>query len=185
MFLRFKTISILDPQFYENYLYGGRYLSIIKDDPIGAKEIYEKGLSLFPNQFWLNFNAAFNYYFELNDILNALKLYQRIQHSEIAKRRAPYLPSLVAKLMMENKRDLHTALKVMTTAYNDAPEGSPTKERFKNSLYSIHAEIDLHCLNQKNTSCKKIDFFGNPYILLNGLYKAQYQWKKFGIKKAE
>ncbi|MBT6326719.1 MAG: hypothetical protein HOJ35_12170 [Bdellovibrionales bacterium] len=47
MFLRFNTIISLDPRFYEAYLYGGQYLSVIKDDDLGAKIIYEKGLSVY------------------------------------------------------------------------------------------------------------------------------------------
>lgn len=36
MFLRFKTISFLEPKFYEAYNFGGPYLSIIKNDLAGA-----------------------------------------------------------------------------------------------------------------------------------------------------
>ena len=74
MFLRFDTITHLDPNFYEAYYYGGQYLSIIKDDDIGAKIIYEKGLEHYPDKFWLQFHAAFHYLTEIKDIKKAYKI---------------------------------------------------------------------------------------------------------------
>lgn len=65
MLYRFKLISNLDPLFYSNYLLGGIYLSIVKDEPSNAKVIYEKGLNFYPTDFPLNLNAAFNDYYEL------------------------------------------------------------------------------------------------------------------------
>ena len=38
MYLRFNTITDLDPRMYEAYNYGGQYLSIVKDDVFGAKK---------------------------------------------------------------------------------------------------------------------------------------------------
>ena len=42
MYLRFDSITQLDPLFYEAYLWGGIYLSIVKDDAYGAKSLYQK-----------------------------------------------------------------------------------------------------------------------------------------------
>lgn len=79
LYYRFKLISDLDATFYENYLHGGVYLSIIKDDLEGAAEIFEKGLSFYPNDFQLLYNAAFNYHFQLRNFDLSLKYYKRIQ----------------------------------------------------------------------------------------------------------
>lgn len=68
MYLRFLSISLLDPLFFENYMYGGLYLSIVKDDVLGAAEIFEKGLIYYPDNYNLNYYAGFNYYFELGDL---------------------------------------------------------------------------------------------------------------------
>lgn len=79
LFYRFKLISDLDPTFYENYLQGGIYLSIIKDDIWGAEEIFLKGLKHFKNDYKLLYYTAFNYHFELKDYKNSLIYYRRLQ----------------------------------------------------------------------------------------------------------
>ena len=71
----------------------------------------------------------------------------------------------------------------MTTAYKNAPENTPIKDKFKRSLYSIHAEIDLRCLNSSQRGCNTTDFFGTHYIKKDGEFRAAYPWKKFEIKK--
>jgi len=89
MYLRFQTITSLDPQFYEAYLYGGQYLSIVKNDLLGAKKIYEKGLKLFPDNYKLTFNAAFNYTFELKDMKSGHDIWDRINDLPKAPRFIP------------------------------------------------------------------------------------------------
>ncbi|MFG1482239.1 hypothetical protein [Halobacteriovorax sp. HFRX-2_2] len=79
LYYRFNLISDLDPNFYENYLQGGIYLSIIKDDIYGAEEIFLKGLKLFPTDYKLLYYTAFNYHFELKDYSNSLIYYKRLQ----------------------------------------------------------------------------------------------------------
>ncbi|RZF23185.1 hypothetical protein DAY19_05295 [Halobacteriovorax vibrionivorans] len=79
LYYRFKLISDLDPTFYENYLHGGVYLSIIKDDIYSAAEIFDKGLSYYPKDFQLLYNAAFNYHFQIRNFDKSLKYYQRIK----------------------------------------------------------------------------------------------------------
>lgn len=81
LYYRFKLISDLDKSFYENYLHGGIYLSIIKDDTLGAEIIFNRGLEVFPNDYRLMYNAAFNYHFQLRDFNSSLILYQKIQQS--------------------------------------------------------------------------------------------------------
>lgn len=76
---RFNLISELDPTFYENYLHGGVYLSIIKDDIYSAAKLFEKGMKFYPNDFKLTYNAAFNYHFQIKDFNRSLKLYEKIQ----------------------------------------------------------------------------------------------------------
>lgn len=81
LFYRFKLIADLDKSFYENYLHGGIYLSIIKDDTLGAEIIFNRGLEVYPNDYRLMYNAAFNYHFQLRDFNSSLVLYQKIQQS--------------------------------------------------------------------------------------------------------
>jgi lipoprotein NlpI len=74
MYLRFNTMINLDPKFYEVYYFGGIYLSVIKDDDLGAKNIYDKGLTFYPEDIKLRFNAGFHYYYELKQTSQALEI---------------------------------------------------------------------------------------------------------------
>ena len=78
MYYRFRSISIYDPLFYENYRFGGQYLSIIKDDIKGASLIYDKGLEFYPDDFELNYHAGFHYYFEDGQLDKAINSYERL-----------------------------------------------------------------------------------------------------------
>jgi len=177
MYLRFKTIADLTPLFYENYLYGGQYLSIIKDDDIGAKKIYQRGLKYYPDDYYLNYNTAFHYYYELYDLNNALKIYDKIKFSPEAPK---FLPSLVAR-MKSQEGDLTEALELLLTTNNSTPENSPLKERLQQSIYSLRAEIDLNCLNKFFKNCNKKDFDGIPYKWSQKTksYHAVKAWKPF------
>jgi tetratricopeptide (TPR) repeat protein len=179
LYLRFNTILLLDPKFLEAYQYGGLYLSILKDDKIGAKDIYERGLRAYPNDYFLIFNAGFHYFFELNDEQNALKLLEKIQYSP----RAPAnLPSIVAKLKAR-AGDLEEAYELMLFAYNrTSDESSFIKKSFKDNLDSIRIELDLRCLNSQK-SCITSAPEGYRYILQNGKYTTDKPFKKFDLAK--
>ena len=79
MFVRFNTISTLDPLFYQNYLWGGQYLSIVKDDLIGAVTLMEKGTKYYPEDYQLNFNLGFTYYYELGDYRKGIFYFDKIK----------------------------------------------------------------------------------------------------------
>ncbi len=179
MFLRFKTITDLDPNFYEAYLYGGIYLSIIKDDEIGAKFIYERGLTHFPDDFYLNLNASFHYFYELHDIDKSLEHLGRIYKQPRAPR---FLSSLYARLK-STRGDLQSALALLIDLYNKAPEHSELKKSYAHKIYTLKAEIDLNCLNSKQSNhCATKDFFGENYYLdKDGKYRARGDWKPFRI----
>ena len=59
MYLRFKTLFELDPSFLTGYRFAGKYLSIVKDDLEGAKEIFEQGLANYPQDYQLNLMLDF------------------------------------------------------------------------------------------------------------------------------
>lgn len=181
MFHRFITISKLEPMFYENYKYGGLYLSVIKDDVNGAKELYDLGLKSYPNDFWLNYNAAFNDYFELGNIEDALKKFKICLQSPIAKNHAEYLPSLIARIEASTG-GLNEAFVILLNHYNNTPEGL-LKERLYENVYALKSEIDLDCLNSGATNCHKKDFDGVNYLLKNGRYSSIKKWDIFRPKK--
>lgn len=176
MYLRFKSISKLDPHFYSNYIFGGQYLSIIKDDILGAKDIYERGLAHYPEDFWLRFNNGFNYYFELGDIDSALDNYEKIENHPLTIKHAPYLPTLLAKMRIE-KGEEELAYNLLLTLFNNTEDDHPFKERQRNMLYELKQKIDLDCLNhalkETQKKCDRLDFEKRPYIFKNGKYRAQ------------
>jgi hypothetical protein len=183
LFLRFNSVISLDPYFYEAYLTGGKYLSIVKDDTVGASYIFERGIRVFKNDFYLKLNTAFNYYFESGNLKKALKLYEEIKFHPLAKKYFPILPSLVAKFRREKGDDLKDIFQLLISAYSR--ETNPViKKKFKHSLYSLKSEIDLNCLNASQSNCKKVDYDGSPYFKdQDGIYKAKKKWKVFKLSE--
>jgi len=179
MYLRFDSITKLDPYFLEAYQFGGTYLSVIKDDIPGAKTIYDRGLKHYPNDYNLAFNAGFLYYFEIGDVDQGFKLLSKIQYD---KQAPPFLPSLVSRIKAE-QGDLANAYLLLKLAYQKNTDPR-LKKRYEQSLYSLKAEIDLNCLNHKDTNkrkyCFEKDFKGNPYLLNDqGLYYSEISWRPF------
>ena len=184
LYLRFKTIAHLDPRFYQVFLWGGQYLSVIKDDTLGAEELYKLSEKYFKNDFWINYYRAFNAYFELGDIVSAIRYYDRIIDSPLVKKHAPYLPSIVSKLKLYQGGSLETAFLQLKIAYERTRKNPNIKKRYFNQMYAIKAEIDLKCLNLKKDNCSKKDLNGNFYLYdkKNNQYYASKTWRPFRIR---
>lgn len=182
MYLRFKTLFELDPKFLTGYRFAGKYLSIVKDDLQGAREIFEQGLAVYPNDYQLNFDAGFLYGFELGEYAKAKEAYSKaLQYAK-----APdFLRSLVHKFDYEMTQDKDLAFKLLFNTYNDLPEGSKLKTKMRGDLYSLKAEIDLKCLNSGNESCSNKDFLGNDYIFDGEKYKSKFTLAPYKLKKRE
>lgn len=180
MFLRFNTISELDPYFYENYLYGGQFLSVVKDDLEGATSLFEKGLRIFPNDYKLNYNAGFTYYFEKGDYLNGLKRMEIIQYNP----KAPiYFPSIVNKLKLgSGQLDLQSIFPLVYEQFNSTDDEG-LREKLRRDLYSIKAEIDLICLNNNKPGCDNSDFNGTPYIKKRDGFHSSSSFKLYRLKR--
>lgn len=161
MFLRFKSIIQIDPQFLRAYQFGGKYLDIVKDDLEGARYIFKKGLDKFPNDYDLLFNYGFLLAFELNEYAEAVTIYKRVLKSSMAPE---YIKSLIPKLIFEKDKNLEDIFPIVYDLYQKEPENSFLKQKLEKDLYAIKAEIDLKCLNSKEVfNCSKIDFYGNLY----------------------
>jgi hypothetical protein len=78
MYLRFKTISHLDPWFRFNYIYGAMYLSIIKDDKIGTVELLKTALKYYPQDSFINQFCLFHTTNEHFDLEMAQKCQEQI-----------------------------------------------------------------------------------------------------------
>ncbi|WPU65532.1 tetratricopeptide repeat protein [Peredibacter starrii] len=179
MYLRFASISELDPNFYQNYLYGGQFLSIIKDDLPGAAVIFEKGLSRYPNDYDLNYYAALMYYYEMGDAQKGILHFEKI----INDPRAPsFFSSIVNKLKLETGEDLDTIYQLVSYNYENT-EDPTLKAKLEQDLYAIKAEIDLKCLNHQGVNCGTRDQFGSPYVLKNGTYYSEKPFSLYRIRK--
>lgn len=176
LYLRFKTIVTLDPNFKEAYQFGSLYLAIIKDDIQGAREMFELGLKKFPDDYMLNFNAGYHYYFEMGDQEKAVECFERLLNRPTTP---SYLPSLIGRIKAETG-DLETAYTLLISAYERAKD-ERVKERYDRAIYALKAEIDLNCLNQRKGPCvQRTDFHGKAYIQdENGVFTAQEPWKPF------
>jgi tetratricopeptide (TPR) repeat protein len=178
MFLRFNLITKLDPRFYEAYLYGGLYLSVVKDDTEGAKVLYEKGLKIYPEDFWLRFYNGYNYYYEIGDHAKAIENFEIAANHPEVHLRVAFLPSLLARLKAE-EFDAQAAFDLLYPIYNSSAIEGNIREHQERILYALRAEIDLDCLNSQQLHCNRIDFRGDRYVRgHDGVYSAQHEWTK-------
>ena len=180
MFLRFNTISKLDPKFYENYIFGGMYLSIVKDDLIGASSLYKSGLSLFPNDYSLLKDAGYHFYFEVNDMEEARKIYSRLKNNS---KFSHLFTSRLAKIEA-GSGNLDLALEMLNDLQIKYPTNDPIGNKIYENRYAIRAELDLTCLNNNYlNNCNHKDLNQNDYVIKNGRYFANKAWVKFRYRK--
>jgi tetratricopeptide (TPR) repeat protein len=177
MYHRFMSIADLEPDFYQNYLYGGMFLSIIKDDLFGAAELYERGLKKYPKDYSLNYNAGFNYYFEIGDYKKGLPLLENIlDHPRVPWR----IKFLVNKLKFEVTHQYDVALDFLRFNLTQTKDEA-LKQKIQSDIYALKAERDLKCLNEKKPDCEKFDEDGKAYILKNGTWITQKNFTPYKI----
>ena len=172
MFIRFNTISLIDPKFYENYSFGGPYLSIIKDDLIGADIIYNKGLKNYPDDYSILLNSGFHYYFEQKNPAKAFPIWSKLKKLE---KTPQYVISALARIESE-RGNLDDSLLILKEYQSRFPKGSRIWEKVNEQIYSVKSEIDLDCLNKNLSNCSRNDWDGNPYIKVNDRFKASKNW---------
>jgi hypothetical protein len=179
MYLRFNQISELDPLFYENYLYGGQLLAIIKDDLSGSEDLYKRGLKYFPDDYSLNYHSGFALYFEMGNFKEGLERFKKIQ----ANPRSPQtLKFLIQKLKFETTHNYTAALDFL--AHNiSITNDEGLKEKLKLDFYALKAERDLLCLNGGHSNCEKHDAEGREYQVLDGKWSTKINFKPYRIYK--
>ncbi len=179
MYLRFSQIAKLDPYFYENYILGGTFLSIIKDDIIGAEEILKLGVSYYPLDYGLNYYGGFNAFYELKDYARAIFYWENLEKLPGIHQKFPMLNGLINKARANKSGDLNSALIFMQNAYANE-QNEFIKKRLHKQLYAIKAELDLTCLNeiQDNQKCSHFDLEGKPYVKKEGRYTAPLKYKR-------
>lgn len=179
MYLRFLTISHLDPRFYENYLFGGQYLSIVKDDLLGAVNLMSKGIYNYPTDYKLRYHLGFTYFYELGDAKNGAKWLETIQNHP----KAPsFLKSIVIKLKLEEEKDYDATLLILKDLLQSTKD-KYLKERLIKDLYAVKAERDLKCLNSGSKNCDYNDQYGVPYFRQGGRYFSQKNFSPYKINK--
>ena len=178
MYLRFLSIAKLDPWFYENYLFGGMYLSVIKDDLIGASKIFNLGLEKYPDDYSLIYYNGFNYFYEMGDFE---KGYENLKKLKNHSRTPLSLKFVIDKLLFEKNRDFEVAISLLQENLKLTKDES-IKQKIMGDIYSLVAERDLDCLNKGKSDCNKIDATGKPYIQKNdGSWKSFFEFRKYKI----
>lgn len=179
MYIRFLTISNLEPKFLPTYTFGGPYLSIIKDDLEGASAIYDKGLKIYPENYDLLANAAFHYQFEKVDHQKSYEIYKKLNLMPQAK-----LNQISQLARIESDRgNLNEAFKLLLNLYSQQKDkDSFLALRVLDFLYAIKAEIDLNCLNSNQTNCSFHDLNNDRYVKINNQYFAKRKWVPYRTK---
>lgn len=178
MFIRFNTISLLEPRFYENYNFGGTYLSIIKDDLAGADIIYDKGIKQYPNDYSLLLNSGFHYYFEQKNLNKAYPILKKLKDNIQAPQ---YIISALARIE-SNRGNLVDSFLILQEHQSRFKPDSIIWKKINEQLYSLKAEIDLDCLNSYKKDCSKTDMDGVPYQYKNFKYEASKEWTLYRPK---
>jgi tetratricopeptide (TPR) repeat protein len=181
MYLRFRTISALDPLFYENYLYGGMLLSIVKDDLEGAADIYSRGIKIYPDDYKLNYNAGFNYYFEMGDFKKGLTHLEKVAKHPSSPQPLKFI---INKLRFEQTHNFDAALDFIK--FNLENNRDPILEKkLRSDLYALKAERDLNCLNLGKSDCERLDSEENLYIKRDGKWVSQKPFTPYRIYKKD
>ncbi len=179
MYLRFLTISYLDPRFYENYLFGGQYLSIVKDDLLGAVNLLKRGIEFYPTDYQLRYHLGFTYFYELGDTKNGAKWLESIMNHP----KAPsFIKLIVGKLNLELNQNFDVTILFLKDLIASTQD-KYLKERLIKDLYAVKAEKDLICLNRNQKNCDKLDSLGLPYLKKNNIYEAQLKFKQFRVNR--
>lgn len=72
-----NTITELSPKFRMPYATGAVALSVMVSDVVGAAQIFEKGITEFPNDWPILYRAAYHYLYEVKDKKKAADLFIR------------------------------------------------------------------------------------------------------------
>lgn len=76
-FLILDAVTNLAPKFKVPYKLGAPTLSVLLEDHMGAKKIFDKGIVQYPDDWSLLYRAAYHYLFEIRDLETAADLLRR------------------------------------------------------------------------------------------------------------
>jgi hypothetical protein len=96
------AVTELAPHFRIPYIHGGTMLSVVLADKEGARLLYDRALVNFPNDWKLEYQAAYHYLYELHEPLKASELLVAAGKNGAQR----WVFSLAARLMSEEGKDL-------------------------------------------------------------------------------
>ena len=127
MYHRFNTISLIDSSFYENYLFGGKYLNIVKYDLYGSEILLQKGLRKFNDSIDIGFQLGFNLIFDQKKKDLGINIWKRFLNHKKIKTEYSLMPFAISKVLKSND-DKETYIEILKAQYNQLPDESPLKE---------------------------------------------------------
>jgi hypothetical protein len=120
-------ITDYSPKFRIAYSMGATTLSVLVDDIEGASRLFEKALLVFPNDWVIQYRAAYHFLSEVHDLDRAAELLLLV-----GKNGGPaWAPSLAARLYSRAGQALlgkQVLLELLET-YNDGPAADRLRER--------------------------------------------------------
>lgn len=125
------AISKLAPQFHLVYTAGATSLSVIGNDPIGAKLIFDRGIEVFPRRWKILYPAAYHYLYELLNIRKAADLLKQAQ-----KHGAPYWLGSLASRLYTQLGQLNIALTLLLN-YEKTLTDEKLKKKVRKRIHSL------------------------------------------------
>jgi tetratricopeptide (TPR) repeat protein len=127
-------ITEIAPKFRSPYAYGTVVLSVLVHDVEGARELFDRAVVQFPEDWTMQYKAAYHYLYEIKDQEKAAKLLTRAGKNGAP----PWVFSLAAKLYSkENQKQL--ARSILQGEIDEQPDG-PYADRFRMRLKEIEDE---------------------------------------------
>lgn len=134
-----NTLSILDPEFFPIYEYGGIFLSVITEDKRGAEQILRKGTEVFPDRWRIRGFLAYHYQFELNEPEEAEKQY-KIAASLPG---APPLFGLIASSFIRSREGRERSISYLEGMLRDTKDPA-IRKKFEDKIRKLKEEGHSH-----------------------------------------
>lgn len=135
VFRMLDAITKLVPKYYIAYSVGASSLSVLVDDPLGAKVIFDRGIENFPKDWRILYRAAYHYLYELFDTDRASELLKRAGENGAPK----WVFSLASRLRTEEGK-LHLALIVLEDFKRNLKD-KKQREKIQKKIDSFRSEM--------------------------------------------
>ena len=101
----YEAITELDPRFLEAYLYGARFLTILRKDDVAAIHLLEKGLRAMPDRWEIRNELGMVWFYDRKDRQKALEVLTPVLRQPDTP---PFLENFVLRISEGTLRDLDT-----------------------------------------------------------------------------